>query len=236
VVPPDQDIPLDPLDDELAERGRALIAAAVAETMAPLALRERIEADSARAAKRGAGGRSRGPLRLLLPAGGLVAAATVALLLVLGGASAPSVLATASLATGGPVLPAPAEDESNMTVLKASMQGVPFPYWGGSFRWEAVGARDDKIEGRSAKTVFYDNPKGVRAAYTILGGDTIDAPSGSYKKTRRGTELSITQDKGRRIVTWTRSGHTCVLSAPLAVPEEKLLELASWTGKGNVPF
>jgi hypothetical protein len=61
VVPPDSDIPVDPLDDELAERGRALIAAAVAETMAPLALRERIEADSARAAKRGAtsGGRLR---------------------------------------------------------------------------------------------------------------------------------------------------------------------------------
>jgi hypothetical protein len=231
VVPPDQDIPVDPLDEELAERGRALIAAAVAETMAPLALRERIEADRQRAPTR-----SRGRLGLLLPAGGLVAAAAVALVLVLGGPNAPTVLATASLATGGPVLPAPAEDESNMTVLKASMQGVPFPYWGGSFRWEAVGARDDKIEDRSAKTVFYDNPKGVRAAYTILGGDTIDAPSGSYKKTRRGIELSITQDKGRRIVTWTRAGHTCVLSAPLAVPEEKLLELASWKGKGNVPF
>jgi len=231
VAPPDQDIPVDPLDDELAERGRALIAAAVAETMAPLALRERIEADRQRAPKR-----SRGRLGLLLPAGGLVAAAAVALVLVLGGPNAPTVLATASLATGGPVLPAPAEDESNMTVLKASMQGVPFPYWGGSFQWEAVGARDDKIEDRSAKTVFYDNPKGVRAAYTILGGDTIDAPSGSYKKTRSGIELSITQDKGRRIVTWTRAGHTCVLSAPIAVPEEKLLELASWKGKGNVPF
>ena len=231
MAPPDQDIPVDPLDDELAERGRALIAAAVAETMAPLALRERIEADRQRAPKR-----SRGRLGLLLPAGGLVAAAAVALVLVLGGPNAPTVLATASLATGGPVLPAPAEDESNMTVLKASMQGVPFPYWGGSFQWEAVGARDDKIEDRSAKTVFYDNPKGVRAAYTILGGDTIDAPSGSYKKTRSGIELSITQDKGRRIVTWTRAGHTCVLSAPIAVPEEKLLELASWKGKGNVPF
>ena len=231
MAPPDQDIPVDPLDDELAERGRALIAAAVAETMAPLALRERIEADRQRAPKR-----SRGRLGLLLPAGGLVAAAAVALVLVLGGPNAPTVLATASLATGGPVLPAPAEDESNMTVLKASMQGVPFPYWGGSFQWEAVGARDDKIEDRSAKTVYYENPKGVRAAYTILGGDTIDAPSGSYKKTRSGIELSITQDKGRRIVTWTRAGHTCVLSAPIAVPEEKLLELASWKGKGNVPF
>jgi hypothetical protein len=232
VVPPDQDISVDPLDEELAERGRALIAAAVAETTAPLALRERIEGDRARASKPA---RSR-RLRALLPAGGLVAAAVVAVVLVLGGSNAPSVLATASLAAGGPVLPAPAEDTSNETVLKASMEGVPFPYWGGSFRWEAVGARDDKIEDRSAKTVFYDNPKGVRAAYTILGGDTIDAPSGSQAKTKNGVKLFITQNEGRRIVTWTRNGHTCVLSAPLAVPEDKLLELAAWKGKGNVPF
>jgi hypothetical protein len=233
VVPPDQDIPVDPLDDELAERGRALIAAAVAETRAPLALRERIEADRERAAKSARPRR----LRALVPAGGLVAAAVLAVVLVAGGgASAPSVLATASLATRGPVLPAPAEDESNGAVLKASMEGVPFPYWGGSFQWEAVGARDDKIEDRSAKTVYYDNPKGARAAYTILGGDKIDAPSDARKQTSAGIDLWISQDHGRRIVTWTRAGHTCVLSAPLAVPEQKLLELASWKGKGNVPF
>ena len=236
MVPPDQDIPVDPLDEELAERGRALIAAAMAETRAPLALRERIEADRARAGKRGAGARSRGLLGVLVPVGGLVAAAVVALVLVLGGTNAPSVLATASLATGGPVLPAPAEDTSNKAVLKASMEGVPFPYWGDSFQWKAVGARDDKIEGRSAKTVYYENPKGVRAAYTILGGDTIDAPSGARKQTRAGIVLSLAQDHGRRIVTWTRAGHTCVLSAPLTVPVQKLLELASWKGKGGVPF
>ena len=163
---------MDPLDEELAERGRLLIAAAVAETTAPLALRERIEADTRRAGKSGARPRSRGVMGWLLPAGGLVAAAAVVLALVLGGgAGAPSVLATAALATGGPVLPAPQEDSSNGAVLKASMGGVPFPYWGDSFQWEAVGARDDKIKDRSARTVFYDNPKGARAAYTILGGD-----------------------------------------------------------------
>ncbi len=227
---------MDPLDDELAERGRALIAAAVAETMAPLALRERIEADRARAGQSAGARRSRGLLGKLVPAGGVLAAAIVALVLVLGGSNAPSVLATASLAARGPVLPAPAEDESNGAVLKTSMDGVPFPYWGGSFRWEAVGARDDKIEDRHAKTVYYDNPKGARAAYTILGGDKIDPPSNARKQTSHGITLWISQDHGRRIVTWTRIGHTCVLSAPLAVPEQKLLELASWKGQGNVPF
>jgi hypothetical protein len=224
---------LDPLDEDLAERGRALIAAAVAETTAPLALRERIEADRDRAVKPA---RSR-RLRALLPAGGLVAAAVVvAVLMIGGGGGAPSVLATASLATGGPLLPAPAEDPSNNAVLKTSIEGVPFPYWGDSFQWEAVGARDDKIKDRQAKTVFYDNPKGARAAYTILGGDTIDAPSGAYEKDMNGVKLFITTDKGRRIVTWTRDGHTCVLSAPAAVPEKKLLQLAAWKGKGGLSF
>jgi hypothetical protein len=236
VVPPDQDIPVDPLDDELAERGRALIAAAVAETMAPLALRERIESDRARAGQKAGARRSRGLLGKLVPAGGLLAAAVVALVLVLGGSNGPSILATASLATGGPVLPAPAEDASNKTVLKASMEGVPFPYWDDSFQWKAVGARDDKIKDRSAKTVFYDNPKGVRAAYTILGGDKLDEPSHVRELKKNDVELWITEDKGRRIVVWTRAGHTCVLSAPLAVPEQKLLQLATWKGKGGVPF
>ena len=100
----------------------------------------------------------------------------------------------------------------------------------------AVGARDDKIKDRAAKTVYYQNPKGVRAAYTILGGGTIDAPSGSEEMTKNGVKLSITTDKGRRIVTWTRNGHTCVLSAPVSVPEAKLLQLAAWKGHGGVSF
>jgi hypothetical protein len=112
---------------------------------------------------------------------------------------------------------------------------VPFPYWGEQ-KWESVGARDDKIEGRAAKTVYYANPKGVRAAYTILGGDAIDPPSDAMKRTDKGVQLFVVQDKGRRVVTWERNGHTCVLSAPMSVPEQKLLDLAAWKGGGGVPF
>jgi hypothetical protein len=238
VVPPDQDSPLEPLDEELAERGRLLIAAAVAQTSAPLGLRERIEADRARAGRSSGSGARRGLGRYLLPAGGLVAAAAVAVaLLVSGGAAAgPSVLATASLATRGAILPAPEENEANGHTLKASVEGVPFPYWGDAFQWEAVGARSDTIKDRPTKTVYYENPKGVRAAYTIVGGDKIDPPSGAMKKIHNGVNLWITQDGGRRVVTWTRNGHTCVLSAPLSVPQDKLLRLASWKGQGDVTF
>jgi len=230
----DPNTPLEPADEQLAERGRALIAAAVAETRAPLALRERIEADRQRAVDRGFGARRRRPRGLLIPAGGLLAAAVVAVVLLVGGGGAPSVLATASLAARGPVLPAPQEDSAHK-LLKTSVDGVPFPYWGG-LKWESVGARDDKIEGREARTVYYANPAGVRAAYTILGGDAIDPPSDAGKRTDKGVQLFVVEDKGRRVVTWERNGHTCVLSAPMTVPEQKLLDLAAWNGGGDVPF
>ena len=231
----DPNTPLEPIDEQLAERGRVLIAAAVAETQAPLALRERIEADRQRAVARGAGARRRRLRGLLIPAGGLVAALVVAVVLIAGGGGTPSVLATASLAARGPVLPPPPEDEANEALLQSSIDGVPFPYWG-PLKWESVGARDDKIEGRNARTVYYDNPKGVRAAYTILGGDAVDPPSAARKRTDKGVQLYVVEDKGRRVVTWERNGHTCVLSAPLAVPEQKLLDLAAWQGGGDVPF
>ena len=231
----DPNTPPEPIDEQLAERGRVLIAAAVAETQAPLALRERIEADRQRAVARGAGARRRRLRGLLIPAGGLVAALVVAVVLIAGGGGTPSVLATSSLAARGPVLPPPPEDDANEALLQSSIDGVPFPY-SGPLKWESVGARDDKIEGRNARTVYYDNPKGVRAAYTILGGDAVDPPSDARKRTDKGVQLYVVEDKGRRVVTWERNGHTCVLSAPLAVPEQKLLDLAAWQGGGNVPF
>ena len=228
---------MDPLDEELAERGRLLIAAAVAETMAPLALRERIEADTRRAGKSGARPRSRGVMGWLLPAGGLVAAAAVVLALVLGGgAGAPSVLATAALATGGPVLPAPAEDTPTAPCSRPRWGACPSPT--GATRssgrpWARATTRSrTAAPARSSTTT----PR-ARAPPTRSSAATRSTrPPVRASRHRNGTKLYITQDKGRRIVTWTRSGHTCVLSAPLAVPEQKLLQLASWKGKGNVPF
>jgi hypothetical protein len=235
VPPGDPNTPFDPADDQLADRGRALIAAAVADTRAPLALRERIEADRRRASSRGLRARRGRLVRLLLPAAGLAVAVVAAIVIAVGGGGTPSVLATASLAARGPVLPPPAEDDGHPALLKASVDGVPFPYWS-DLQWKAVGARDDKIEDRAAKTVYYENPTGIRAAYTILGGDWVNPPSSSTKRTQNRVELWVTTHAGQRIVTWERSGHTCVLSAPVGVPESRLLALASWKGQGHVPF
>ncbi len=222
----------DPRDDQLAERGRALIAAAVAGTEAPAALRERIEADRTRART----GRRRRGLNVLVPAGGLLAAAIVAVVIATSAGPSPTVLATAQLAARGPVLPAPKEDPANPALLERDVDGVPFPYWGDAFPWKAVGAREAKVEDRPTQTVYYQNPAGARVAYTIVSGDALDPPDGSRARTVNGVPLRVTEDGAKRIVTWEREGHTCVLTAPRTVPEAKLLALAAWKGKGNVPF
>jgi hypothetical protein len=228
-VPPTPDDPR--REQELAERGRELVALAVAETSAPLALRERIERDRERARP----GRRRRWLGLAGSFAAVAAAAIAALVISLGGASAPSVLATVQLAGPGPTLPAPKHDPTNDALLTTRIEGLPFPDWD-QFEWRAVGTRTDEIEGRRATTVFYDNPYGARAAYTILGGSAIEAPSDAKTVDVRGTPFSVMYREGRQVVVWDRDGHTCVMSAPRSVPEENLLKLAAWDAGGSVPF
>ena len=223
--------PHDSHEDALAERGRDLVRAAVAGTSAPFALRERIERDRDRA--RPAARRRR------IGLGGSVAAvataAVAAVVISLGGSSRPSVLATVRLAAAGPVLPAPGHDPGNPSLLRTRIDGLPFPDWNATFRWRAVGARTDAVEGRAATTVYYDSPVGARAAYTILGGEEIEVPSGARTMQLRGKPYHLLMQGGRRVVVWDRAGHTCVMSAPMSVPEERLLELAAWDDGGRVP-
>jgi len=222
----------DPREDELAERGLALVRAAVAETSAPLALRERIERDRER-------GRPLARRRFLGLAGSfaaVAAAAAAALVISLGGSSSPSVLATVRVAGAGPVLPAPAHDTRNPSLLRARIEGIPFPDWTQRFQWQASGARTDEIEGRKATTVYYDSPVGARAAYTILGGEAIPPPDGARTLRLRGRAFYLLTQGGRRVVVWNRAGHTCVMTAPTSVPEQRLLNLAAWDNGGKVPF
>ena len=222
----------DPREDALAERGVALVRAAVADTSAPLALRERIERDRERA-------RPAGRRRFLGLAGSFVAvaaAAAVALVVSLGGSSKPSVLATVRLAGAGPVLPAPARDAQNASILTTRIEGLPFPNWNRQFKWRASGARTDDLDGRKATTVYYTSPLGARAAYTILGGAAIPPPEGARTLRLRGNAYHLLTQDGRRVVVWARAGHTCVMSAPMSVPEERLLDLAAWDDGGKVPF
>jgi hypothetical protein len=230
IGPPPSDDPQ--VERALADRGRALIAAAVAETSAPLGLRERIERDRERARPVA----RRRWLGLAASFAAVAAAGAVAIVISLGGSTAPGVLATAQLAGKGPVQPAPKRDAANPALLQTKIEGIAFPDWNAEFKWPAVGARRDEIEGRPATTVYYDSPRGARAAYTILGGSTIAPPDGARTLRLRGTTFHLLERGGRRIVVWDRAGHTCVMSAPVAVPEERLLDLAAWDSGGDVPF
>jgi hypothetical protein len=218
-----------PADEAQAERGLALIQAAVAQTRAPLSLRERLEAD-----------RERGrPARRRWTLGGSLIGAVGALALAIvlatgGGTAAPTVAAAAQFATLGPSAPAPAVDSAHPGLLTRSVGGVQYPSWQDEFPWKASGARTDRIKDRNSVTVFYDNPAGDRIGYTIVDGKALAEPSGQ-KTLDQGSEHYIVLRRGdRTIVTWRRGGHTCILSGPSKVPAERLLALASWSGNGPV--
>src|SRR5215208_5501640 len=166
---------LNPVEEAQSERGRAIVQAAVAQTRAPLGLRERIEADRARAR----------PARRRWALGGSFAAVAAAAVLAIvlvgggGGAGGPSVADAAALAGRGPVAPAPAVDDTHPGLLKRSVGGVSYPSWQAKFPWHASGAREDKLDGRRAVTVFYENPQNARIGYTIVDGEPLDEPAGS---------------------------------------------------------
>lgn len=207
------------------QRVLAIVHSAVADTQAPLALRERIETQRTRApAKR---------RRWWLPAGAAVAlgAVAAALILVVGG-GAPSVTDTLSAASQPAAIGVSLNREVPQ-LLALDRDGVPFPNFIKKFGWEATGARTDEIDGRQTTTVFYEKD-GREIAYTIVGGEALEVPDGTTK-TIDGRAFTVLEADGRTVVTWERAGHTCVLSGD-GTSGAELLELAGWKGKGNVPF
>jgi hypothetical protein len=166
-------------------------------------------------------------------AGAVAAVALVAVLIVPSDGGNPTVVEAARL-SDYPATSSLAVDASNEKLLAANVEGVPFPNWRGEFGWRQAGTRSDGLEGRSARTVFYEHG-GRRVAYTIVSGEGIPAPGGSRPATRNGVNLHSLSDGGRRVVTWWRDGRTCVLSSA-DVGDHELIKLASWKGDGAVPF
>ena len=164
------------------------------------------------------------------------AAAAVAAVLVIPAALSGglSVADAAAFAEQSPTAPAPAGVPGTPQLLRAEVDGVPFPDYGAKFGWKASGTRKDDKSGHGATTVYYDK-NGRRLAYTIVGGDALDVPSDARTTTRGGKEYRTFRSDGRTVVTWERGGHTCVLSAKSASADE-LVALADWRGKGAIPF
>lgn len=216
------------IEDQQAERGRAIVHAAVAQTRAPLALRERIEQQQ----------RAGRPERRRWALGGSLAATAAAVVAAIvlatgGGVAGPTVADAAQLALRAPTAAAPAVDAAHPGLLRRSVGGVTYPSWQNRFPWKASGQRQDTLDGHTAVTVYYDDPSGVRIGYTILGGRALAEPSGP--SVRHGSERYVVLQRGARtIVTWRRGGHTCVLSGPRTVPSARLLALASWSGLDTV--
>ena len=216
------DSPPTPHDVELAERGRKLIAGAVADTHAPLGLRERLEAGRAKAGR----GRRR---RRLLPAAatGLAVAAAVVVALVVAGDEEPTVAAATALGDRPAQGPAPPPGPRPGT-LRVSVGGVDFPDWKERFDWPATGVREDELEGRTARTVFYRTRQGARSAYTIIDGPPLDPPERGAVQQVDGVAFTVVTGERETVVTWEEGGHTCVLSAPAGVRPQRLVELAAW--------
>ena len=233
-LPPARQAELEAMADEdpelaaaLAEQRRAvtLIQGAAAEIRAPLALRERLEDERARAA------RTR-PRRRWLSLGLAGAAAAAVFLAVLFAApGAPTVEEAAAFATLPPAGAAPAAEGP---VLDVAQDGVPFPAWDEKFGWKATGTRTGEIDGREATTVYYEKD-GKTLAYTIVSGDALGDPDDATTIDVEGTEVDVFRAEGEPAAEWTRDGHTCILLGE-GVEDAKLAELAGWKAKGAIPF
>ena len=184
-LPPSRQAELEAMaeaDPELAaaldEQRRAvtLIQGAAAEIRAPLALRERLENERARAAKPA-------PRRRwfsIALAGAAAAAVFLAVLLAAPGGPTVEDAAAFAVPAAPPAPPPPRRARCSTS----TRSGVAFPAWAEKFGWEATGTNTGEIDGREATTVYYENADGKTLAYTIVSGDALDTP-GRHDDDRR---------------------------------------------------
>ena len=180
----------------------------------------------------------RAPVRLDWRLGsGVAALAALALFLVLSltgtGGSGLSLREASALTLDPATLPAPSESTSRQAQLDASVDGVSFPYWTKRFGWRANGAREDRLAGRTVRTVFYLDSKGQRIGYAIVAGTPAPAVSTGPAHWQKGTAYRLTSEHGAKVVTWLRDGHLCVVSGR-GVSASTLLALASWDDRDGV--
>ncbi len=219
-------------DDELAaaldEQRRAvtLIRGAAAEIHAPLALRERLEDERARAARP-----ARPRRRWLSSALGGVALAAVLMAVVLG-AGGPTVDEAAAFALQPASGPAPSAQGA---LLDTQQSGLPFPNWEEKFGWKATGTHTGKVGGRDATTVYYEKD-GKTLAYTIVAGDSLGDPDAATTIEVEGTAIDLFDaPDGNRAAEWLRDGHTCILAGK-GVDDATMAKLAGWKAKGDLAF
>jgi hypothetical protein len=214
----------------LGEQRRAVLAArSIATDRAPFTLRTSSRTLTARRPSR---------LRtkfLGVAAAGMLAALGCTLTIVGAGVAGPTVVEAAAVAVRPPTAPVGEPRDDAYTLPQVRAAGLPFPYWEDRFGWVATGVRTDTVDGRRLTTVLYRHA-GRAIAYTIVSGAPLDAGAQAVaSSTHDHTVLRSLDAGGRRIVTWLRRGHTCVLSG-IGVPVDALLKLAAWRGHGEIPY
>jgi hypothetical protein len=217
------------LSAQLAEQRSAIAAVRSLDDSAPMALRERVDGLRTGSAPKQKKRRRFGVF------GGVTAAAAgiaVALVVILAPAGGPT-LSDAAAFTLKPAL-GPAPNHTFDGALDFDVDGVPYPYWDDKFGWEATGSRIDKINGRTATTVFYKKGN-LRIGYTIVSGKPLRVPGSATVTVIKGDRYRSVPYKGAVVVTWERRNHSCIL-AGVNVPRDKLLKLASWGDRGSLPF
>jgi hypothetical protein len=208
----------------LAEQKRAVTMLRGLDEPAPAALRARVdELTGTTATPR----RARRWRRVfVLPGATAIAAAVAAVvILVSGGGTTPTVPAAARLALASATLPAPPVNPNEADNLTLRAAGIPFPAWGPQKGWTANGARTDTVDGRKITTVFYVGRRGDRIGYAIADGAPLTGVHGDTV-TRYGVRFTLQQSGPARVISWVRSGHTCVI-AGRSVSYARLLALAT---------
>lgn len=179
-----------------------------------------------------------GPSRLAAAFGtavvGAGAAAVVAVVVLVGGETAPTVAQAAVLTSRVPQMQVaePAVDHGTLPGLRAV--GLTFPYWEDHFGYKARGVRTDTLGGRRVKTVFYSRGAS-RVAYEIVSGPPLRQGGRVSSTVLQDVKLwSMATDSGQ-VVSWLRDGHTCILIGS-NTPVSTLQNLAAWHEGGRIPY
>jgi hypothetical protein len=81
------------------------------------------------------------------------------------------------------------------------------------------------VGGRKVTTVFYTGRTGKRIGYAITDGAPLSGARGT-SVTRYGVRFTLQRSGPARLISWVRSGHTCVI-AGRTVSYRALLALAT---------
>jgi hypothetical protein len=208
----------------LAEQQHAVSLLHALDDPAPESLRARVQ-ELTGPARTSRPARRRRPF--LLPAATVLAVAVAALVVVLqGGGTTPTVPQTVHFALAASTMPSPSEDASHRDLLSLKVDGIPFPYYERTVGWNTAGSRTDTLGGRRVVTVFYTAARGgTRVGYAIVSGAPLPATAGNTVDLN-GTRFTMAQVGSAHLITFLRSGHSCVI-AGRQVGYPTLLKLAT---------